>query len=102
MFLTGKWYPAAIIASPIAGFLAAISMVLGMLLLTFGRLDILVRLNVHVYSALESIFTFFATLPSSGWWGYLTLLSLVALPFVVLWIVHRCILKRCGNSAVGI
>ena len=102
MFLTGCWYPAAIIASPIAGFLAAISMVLGMLLLAFGRLDILVRLNVHVYSALESIFTFFATLPSSGWWGYLTLLSLVALPFVVLWIVHRCILKRCGNSAVGI
>jgi len=102
MFLTGQWYPAAIIASPIAGFLAASSMVLGMLLLAFGRVDFLVWLNAHVYSALETIFTFFGSLPSSGWWGYLTLLSLVALPFVVLWIVHRCILKRCGNSAVRI
>ena len=98
MFLTGKWYPAAIIASPIAGFLAACSMVLGMLLLAFGRIGILVWLNANVYSALEKVFTFFGSLPSSGWWGYLVLLSLVALPFVALGIVRRFMFKRYKGS----
>lgn len=102
MFLTGKWYPAAIIASPVAGFLAACSMVMGLLLLAFGRIGILVWLNGHVYSALESVFSFFGTLPSSGWFGYLILLFLISLPFFALWLVRRLLMKQCGINILRI
>ncbi|MBO6048668.1 MAG: hypothetical protein J6P33_02665, partial [Spirochaetales bacterium] len=97
MFLTGRWYPGAIIAAPVAGFLAACSMIMGMLLLAFGRIGLLVRLNAHVYSALESVFTFFGTFPSSGWIGYLVLLVLTTLPFLALRLERRLLFKRCKS-----
>lgn len=102
MFLTGRWYPVAIIAAPISGFLAACSMVIGMLLLAFGRIGFLVRLNSHVYSSLESVFTFFGTLPSAGWLGYLVLLVLIAMPFFALRIIRRILLKRCGSKVLEV
>ena len=94
MMLSGKWYPAAIVASPVAGLLAATSMILGMLILAFGRIGILVNLNAWIYSALETVFTFFGTLPSSGWQGYVVLLALISAPFLVLRLVRRLMLKH--------
>ena len=102
ILLTGKWYPAAIVASPVAGFLAACSMIMGMLQLAFGRIGILIWLNAHVYSALESVFTFFGTLPSAGWLGYLVLLVLIAMPIVALRIIRRILLKRCGSKILEV
>ncbi|MBR4121569.1 MAG: ComEC/Rec2 family competence protein, partial [Spirochaetales bacterium] len=50
MLSNGFWCPCAIITSPLAGLLAALSMILGLLELVFGKVSVLVRLNGHVYS----------------------------------------------------
>lgn len=75
----GLWCPAAIIASPIAGLLAACSMILGLLELSFGRLTILVKLNGFVYSLMDKLFDTFSRWPRAGWVGYAVFASLVML-----------------------
>lgn len=70
MLSNGFWSPAAILASPLAGLLAAFSMVLGLLELCFGKMTILVKLNSFVYSAMDRLFDAFGSWPKAGWVGY--------------------------------
>ena len=73
----GSWRPVAILVSPLASFLITISMVLGLLLLSFGRLQFLIWLNRLVYDTLTKLFTIFANFPKAGWTGYVIMVSLV-------------------------
>ena len=79
MLANGFWCPAAILASPPAGLLAAFSMVLGLLELSFGRLSILVKLNSLVYSTMDRLFDTFSLWPKAGWVGYAVFVVLVVL-----------------------
>ncbi len=96
LLFDGKWHPAAIVASPVAAFLAACSMVLGLLLLAFGRMGFLVRLNGHVYQALEGMFSLFGAWPSAGWKGYALFVAALALALLVSAIVRKTMRSGCG------
>ena len=73
----GSWRPVAILVSPLASLLITFSMVLGLLLLSFGRLQFLIWLNRLVYNALTKLFTGFANFPKAGWLGYAIMVALV-------------------------
>ncbi len=74
----GQWCPVSILVSPIASLLVAISMSLGLLILSFSRLEFLIRLNSLVYNTLSFVFEFFGTFPKAGWLGYLIMVLIVA------------------------
>ena len=98
MMLTGSWHPAAIAASPVAGLLAACSMIIGLFVLAFGRTACLMQLNSVVHDALKSLFEFFGTWPSSGWAGYVVFLSLLTISFLLTVIVRAFMRKRCESN----
>ncbi len=75
----GRWSPAVVLASPVLGVLAALSMVMGILLLAFGRLGAIVWANGLVYRAMDRSLGLFGEVPSLGWVGYGVVLALVAL-----------------------
>ena len=79
MLSNGFWSPAAILSSPLAGLLAACSMVLGLLELTLGKLTVLVKLNGFVYSTMDRLFDAFGNWPRSGWTGYIFFVALIVL-----------------------
>ncbi len=79
MVTSGRWYPAVLLASPIAASLAAASMVIGILMLLFGRIGILLKVNSLIYAIFEKILIFFGRFPSFGWIGFLVLLALILL-----------------------
>ena len=83
MLSNGFWCPCAIIASPLAGLLAALSMILGLLELVFGKVTVLVRLNGHVYSLMDGLFDTFSRWPKAAWPGYAVFVSLLALLFLL-------------------
>ena len=82
MASTGHWSPGVIVVSPLASLLAALSMVMGLLLLAFGRRAFLLALNNHVFNAMDRVFSAFEDLPQAGWVGYGVLLLCVALVFM--------------------
>lgn len=75
----GTWCPVAILASPIAGLLITFSMTIGLLMLSFGKIDFLVRCNSLVYNLLAKIFDFFGTFPKAGWIGYAIMILIVVI-----------------------
>ncbi len=76
----GTWCPVSILVSPLASFLITISMVLGVILLSFGRLEFLTRLNSLVYTTLLKLFEFFSKFPKAGWLGYaIMIVAVIAL-----------------------
>ena len=79
MLENGYWCPSAIITSPLAGLFAALSMVLGMLELGFGKLGFLVKLNALVYLLMERLFDTFGRWPRAGWAGYGIFVALIGL-----------------------
>ena len=81
MLANGFWCPCAIIASPLAGLLAALSMIMGLLELAFGRMPILVNLNDLVYSLMERLFDTFSRWPRATWPGYAIFALSVGLVF---------------------
>ncbi len=97
MASTGHWSPGVLVASPVAGTLAALSMVMGLLLLAFGRRAFLLRLNSHVYKAMDGLFSAFQELPQAGWVGYGVLLLCMAMVFLSTFLL-RVILRRKVDS----
>lgn len=93
MVFTGKWHMSAIIASPIAAFLAACSMVLGLLILSFGQIHCLVWLNDKVYAALKKLFEYFGSWQASGWVRYVVFLSVVIL-LALLTVIVQSVARR--------
>ena len=77
------WCPAAIIASPAAGLLAAVSMVLGMLQLVFGPVALLMWANRTVYAAMDGLFDLMLRLPHAGWGGYGVMIGILTALFVL-------------------
>ena len=73
----GQWCPVAIIVSPLASLLITISMGIGLLMLSFGRLECLVWMNRLVYDLLTKVFEFFGSFPKAGWCGYAIMVSIV-------------------------
>jgi hypothetical protein len=94
MILSGRWYPAAIVASPVAGLLVAISMLLGLLLLLFGKLQPLLWLNDKVYLALENVFTYFGSWQPSKWKGYVVLICVLCSVVIVFASVRLLVRRR--------
>ena len=83
MLSNGFWCPCAIIASPLAGLLAALSMILGLLELSFGKVTVLVRLNGLVYSLMERLFDTFSRWPKAAWPGYAMFVASIGLVFII-------------------
>ena len=83
MLANGFWCPGAIIASPLAGLLAALSMTLGLLELAFGKVTILESLNGLVYSLTDRLFDTFSRLPKATWPGYAIFVAVIILLFSV-------------------
>lgn len=79
----GFWCPSAILASPIAGLLAAFSMVLGLLELLFGKIAFLVKLNSLVYSLMENLFDTFGRWPKATWVGYAVFVASIGIAFLI-------------------
>ena len=79
MLANGFWCPCAILASPLAGLLAALSMILGLLELAFGKVTVLVRLNGLVYSVMERLFDTFSRWPKATWPGYAIFVAVIIL-----------------------
>ena len=84
----GFWCPVALIVSSLASFLVTLSMGIGLLILSFGRLNCLIWLNSLVYNLLSKIFEFFGNVPKAGWFSY----GIMVLAVVVLEVV--CLLYR--------
>lgn len=74
---SGTWCPVSILVSPLASLLITFSMLIGMFILSFGRLQFLVWLNNLVYTALTKLFTTFGKFPKAGWRGYVIMVALV-------------------------
>ena len=79
MLSNGFWCPCAILASPLAALIAALSMILGLLELFFGKVTILVSLNSFVYNLMERLFYTFSRWPRAGWTGYCVFVGLIVL-----------------------
>ena len=75
----GFWNPASVIAAPAAGFLAACSMSLGLLTLSFGRTDFLLKSNSFVYRCMDRLFDILMGIPTAGWVGYAVLVGVLLL-----------------------
>ena len=84
----GYWCPVAIIVSPFASFLVNISMVSGLFILSFGRLEFLLWINRLSYEALAKLFEVFSGFPKAGWLGYSIMVLVVAM-LEVLALVYR-------------
>lgn len=87
----GFWNPASIIASPFAGFLAACSMLIGLLMLPFGRTEFLLQADGFVYSCMDRLFDILMGIPTAGWIGYMILVVFLVLLYVVNRFRHRCV-----------
>lgn len=85
----GFWSPAAIIAAPIAGFLAACSMSIGLLMLPFGRAEFMLQANGFVYECMDRLFDLLLSIPSAGWIGYMILVVFLILLYAVNRLRHR-------------
>lgn len=83
MLANGFWCPGAIMASPLAGLLAALSMTLGLLELAFGKVTILESLNGLVYSLMDKLFNTFSRWPRATWPGYAIFVTVIILLFSV-------------------
>ena len=79
ILINGFWNPASIIAAPAAGFLAACSMTLGLLTLSFGRTEFLLSANGFVYNCMDRLFDILMGIPTSGWTGYAELVGILIL-----------------------
>lgn len=77
LFSLGTWNPVAIIISPIASFLAGLSMTTGLLIVIFGRLSPLLWFNNLIYEACESLFAKGSSFPSSSWLGYFVMVIIL-------------------------
>jgi hypothetical protein len=85
----GSWNPAAIIASPAAGVLAAASMSMGLLTMIFGRLPFLQSVNSFIHTLMNRLFDLLSDLPTLRWAGYAVLLSAILLLFLINRLLHR-------------
>ncbi len=94
MASNGCWSPSVILVSPLAGFLAAFSMVMGILLLIFGRVDFLLQVNGFVYNAMDGLFGLFEFLPKAGWVGYGILLASLSLVLLSVLLLRRAMRRR--------
>ena len=90
----GSWNPAAIIASPAAGVLAAASMSMGLLTMIFGRLPFLQSVNSFIHTLMNRLFDLLSDLPTLRWAGYAVLLSAILLLFLINRLLHRHWLRR--------
>ena len=73
ILLSGKWYPGAIVAGPLASALISFQMMLCLAGLAFPHLQLLRKTAVVTSSLLERLFIRFSALPSSDVKGYLLL-----------------------------
>lgn len=82
LLFTGCWYPLSIFAGPVAAFLAACSMSLGLLKLAFPAWHLIDRANNIVFNSMSSLFEHFSR-AGLFWKGYLAFLGLLALVFAL-------------------
>lgn len=94
MLSNGFWCPSAILASPPAGLLAACSMFLGLMELSFGKAPLLVKLNGLVYSLMNRLFDVFGRWPKAGWVGYVIFVVLIAMLLSANRLDHRMISRH--------
>ena len=88
LYLNGHWFPSVFIAGPVSGFLVGLSMILGLLILVFGRREILVKANGCVYGLIEKLFSKCGSFPQMHLGAYLVI-SGVCLIFCL-----ACIFKK--------
>ena len=97
----GFWSPASIIAAPAAGFLAACSMSLGLLTLSFGRTEFLLNANGFVYNCMDRLFDILMGIPTAGWAGYAVLVGVPLLLYVFNRHRHRHWMKTSLDHATS-
>lgn len=85
----GFWCPAVIVASPLAGVLAGLSMSMGLLLLVFGRAAWILKANSLIFSCMDRLFDMLLDFPKAGWLGYGILILLLLSMFVLNRLQHR-------------
>ena len=72
--ITGTyWYPVSILAGPVLGFLAGMSMVCGLALVAFGHLSLIVKINEAVYRAFVLVLEKACLFPKAGLVSYIIL-----------------------------
>ncbi len=94
----GQWRPSVIIASPAAGALAAISMLMGLLLIAFGRVSLILGLNRIAFTAMDRLFDSLSAFPESGWLGYAVLLVSISSVFALLLLVRRLMSRKADEG----
>lgn len=90
----GQWCPVSILVSPLASLLVSVSMGIGLLILSIGRIEFLIRINSCVYNALSFVFEFFGTFPKAGWSGYLIMVFIVFIVEVVCLLYRKSYKKK--------
>ena len=93
----GSWCPASIIASPAAGLLAAASMSAGLLIMIFGRLAFLLKVNGFIYACMDCLFYILSGLPSLRWAGYAVMTGTV----ILLFLINRLLRRRWQLQSNG-
>ena len=89
MMNNGFWCPAVIIASPIAGLLAGLSMFMGLMMIILGRTSLILRINTFVFNLMNRMFDILMNLPRAGWLGYGILVLLLGILFAINRMQHR-------------
>lgn len=89
----GIWHPQVLVASSAAGFLAGISMALGLLILLLGRLPYLLFLNRCIFDLINRLFDSLKDFPSASWPSY-CLFLLIILAFAEFNFLRRKLLLR--------
>ncbi len=74
MILQNKWFPSAIIAGPVAGLFAALSMISGFILLFAGQIGFVIKANDAVYMAMYTLFERCSLIPAAGITGFAVML----------------------------
>ena len=95
MMNNGFWCPAVIIASPIAGLLAGLSMFMGLMMIFLGRASLILRINTFVFNLMNRMFDILMNLPRAGWLGYGILILLLGVLFAINRMQHWRWRKLC-------
>ena len=68
-----------------------LGVLIGLLMLPFGRTEFLLHADGFVYSCMDRLFDLLMGIPTAGWTGYMILVVFLVLLYAVNRFRHRCI-----------
>lgn len=93
MYYDSFWSPCSLILSPVMGALAGLYMALGLMVLSFGRIGVLLWGQRVVFNIMNKILDYFSFFPKTGFGAYLIMLGAFA-AIILYFLLYRRFLRN--------